>query len=249
MNLDRLTIQVRTARLKYEQQLRQAISEASVLLAEAMGITNDEVITSAGKPTDEYLTPEQRVIEHIKNVVEINQRNISLAAARAIATKKADAWYANNKARLVTQAERAGAEAVRIINGFVNTHQISKITKDSRAAYSISRSIESVGAGGQSSVNTNGSASGAKPRTALDDEGFKEMILEEGNATAMYVWEHGSPKIPFPPHEELDGVSWTADDELEVLANPNDIPRPLTYFPGDHDGCTCRYDVEFIRAS
>ncbi len=131
----------------------------------------------------------------------------------------------------------------------VQNRQITKIAADGREAYSLARSVESVGAGGQPSVSITGSASGARPITLMDDAEFRAMILDEGSAEPVYRWEHGSPPMPFAPHEELDGTTWTAEDELEVLDNPNDFPHSVSYFPGDHDGCTCRYDVEFTRTT
>lgn len=220
------------------------------MLAEAAGIVEPDVVTAAGTPMDDsHLSPVERVAFNISRVVRRGQKAVSLAAARGLATKRANDWYARHEARLVAQADRAGAEAARTISGWVQAKQVTKIAADGRDAYSIARSIESVGAGGPASANTSGGVTGSKPWSVMDDSEFRAMILEEGSAEPLYVWEHGSPPQPFAPHEELDGITWTAENELEVLDNPNDFPHAASYFPGDHDGCTCRYDVEFTRIS
>lgn len=239
---------LRKARLKYEAELRAAVQEGSILLAESEGIVEPDAITAAGVPGDEsHLTPVERVAANISRVVRRGQKAVSLAAARGIATTRAQEWYERHVDRLDQQATRAGQEGARTILGWVKGKQITKISKDGRDAYSLARSVESVGAGGQPSVSANGQPTGAAPRTVMDDDEFRAMILDEGAAEPRYQWEHGTPPKPFGPHEELDGVTWTAEDELEVLANPNDFPRAASYFPGDHDGCTCRYDIEFVR--
>lgn len=250
MNLEVLNVELRRARLRYEAELRGAVESGSTLLAEAAGITEADVTTAAGTPIDEsHLSPIERVAMNISRVVRRGQKAVSLAAARGLATQRAQDWYERHEARLAAQADRAGAEGARIVQGWVQQKQITKIAADGREAWSIARSVESVGAGGPSSVNPSGRTTGAKPWTVMDDTEFRAMILEEGSASPLYRWEHGSPAIPFQPHVELDGITWTAENELEVLDNPNDFPRPLSYFPGDHDGCTCRYDVEFVRTS
>lgn len=240
---------MRRARSRYEAELRVGVEQASVLLAEAAGIVDiDDVTTAAADPQDtSHLSPIQRVAFNISRIVRRGQRAVSLAAARGLATKRAQEWYALHEARLDAQADRAGADAARIINGWVSAKQITKVARDGRDAYSIARSIESVGAGGPASVTPAGGITGAKPWSVMDDADFRAMILDEGSAEPLYRWEHGTPAQPFAPHEELDGITWTAENELEVLNNPNDFPRSVSYFPGDHDGCTCRYDVEFTR--
>lgn len=248
MNLASFNKALRKARLEYEAELRAAVEEASTMLAEAAGIVDPDAVAAAGLPLDDsHLSPRERVAFNISRIVRRGQKAVSLAAARGLATKRAEDWYARHEARLTQQAERAGAEAARTIEGWVKAKQITKVVKDGRDAYGLARSVESVGAGGPASVTTNGTVSGAKPWSVMDDTEFQAMILEEGSAEPLYQWEHGAPAVPFGPHEDLDGVTWTAENELEALDNPNSFPNAASYFPGDHDGCTCRYDVEFTR--
>lgn len=248
-NLPKMNRLMRKARLTYERELRSAVQSASVELAAYYGVSEgDDVTVAAGTPIDDsHLSPPERVASNISRIVRRGQKAVSLAAARGLATERAKDWYARHEARLAVQADRAGKEAARTISGWVQNKRITKIGKDGRDAYSIARSVESVGAGGPASVSPSGGITGAKPWAVMDDTDFRAMILDEGSAEPLYVWEHGSPPQPFAPHEELDGITWSAENELEVLDNPNDFPRSASYFPGDHDGCTCRYDVEFTR--
>lgn len=245
-DIDVLNAELRRARERYERELRAVVEESSEILAAAAGIVEPDVITAAADP-DDFMDPVQRVAFNISRIVRRGQKAVSLAAARGLATIRAQEWYERHEARLAQQASRAGADGARVIQGWVQSKRITKIAKDGREAYSIGRSIESVGAGGPASVNSNGSISGSKPLTVMDDADFRAMILEEGSAAPLYRWEHGTPAVPFTPHEELEGVTWTAENELDVLDNPSDFPPSASYFPGDHDGCTCRYDVEFTR--
>jgi hypothetical protein len=53
-----------------------------------------------------------------------------------------------------------------------------------------------------------------------------------------WVWVHGDPDRPFEPHEALDGTEFDGFDD-ETLANNEPWPDFTSFFPGDHDGCTC----------
>lgn len=78
---------------------------------------------------------------------------------------------------------------------------------------------------------TGGLLSGERMRSMLSEIAAAKF----GNG---YVWMHGAPERPFPPHEALDGVeftSWTDD----VLANDEGWPDVSHFRPDDHEGCTC----------
>lgn len=249
-DLDLLNAELRAARKRYERELRSVVEDSSVTLAAAAGIVDTDATTAAAEqePTDDgFLSPIERVAYNISRIVRRGQEAVALAAARGLATTRAIEWYDRHKARLDQQATRAGYDAARIIQGWVQAKQIVKIGADGRDAYSIARSAESVGAGGPSSLHTDGTVTGAKPWSVMDDTEFRAMIMDEGSAAPLYRWEHGMAPNPFTPHVQLDGVTWSMENELEVLANPSDFPRAASYFPGDHNGCTCRYDVEFVR--
>jgi hypothetical protein len=67
-----------------------------------------------------------------------------------------------------------------------------------------------------------------------------------GLDVAGYTWQHGFTSNPFGPHEDLDGVefsSWTD----EVLANDGDFPDVAFFMPGDHDGCSCDFYVNWAN--
>jgi hypothetical protein len=59
-----------------------------------------------------------------------------------------------------------------------------------------------------------------------------------------YTWIHGVTPNPFEPHEDLNGVefaNWTD----EVLANQGEWPDVDFFAPGDHDGCTCDFEINW----
>lgn len=53
-----------------------------------------------------------------------------------------------------------------------------------------------------------------------------------------WVWNHGMPTTPYPPHQVLDGAEF-ADWGAQTMANSSAWPPFSGYFPGDHAGCTC----------
>lgn len=58
------------------------------------------------------------------------------------------------------------------------------------------------------------------------------------------TWVHGDPDRAFPPHEDLDGLSWV-DTQPDELANTEDWPDTDVYEPGDHEGCTCLIETDY----
>jgi hypothetical protein len=72
----------------------------------------------------------------------------------------------------------------------------------------------------------------------------QDALAQGGLEVASYTWQHGFTPNPFQPHEDLDGVefgSWTD----EVLQNDGDFPDVDYFMPGDHDGCSCDYFVNW----
>lgn len=236
-NLKKMNKSLRKARLNFERQLRDIVMESA-----SEFVRDEDVITAAA---DDYPDPIDRVAAKLTAAIKAGQKDLSLAAARALSTKRAKKWYARHEARLNTQAERAGQSGARLVKGYLTTRQVTSIP--GRDAYGLARSVESEAAGGQASMHPNGDPTQARPLTIMEDDDFVTMIDEEGSAQAVYSWEHGSPPNPFGPHADLDGETWTSDDEREVLDNPDEYPPSAIYHPGDHDGCTCRYDIEFER--
>jgi len=106
-------------------------------------------------------------------------------------------------------------------------------------------------AGGQPSSTSPGVTFGdddpttQTPMTGLTNGPIVSDTLGEGGLEiSSYTWIHGTTANPFPPHEDLDGIEfgdWTDD----VLANDGEFPPRDYYMPGDHDGCTCDFQVNW----
>lgn len=68
---------------------------------------------------------------------------------------------------------------------------------------------------------------------------FTTRLVREGQGELEgWRWQVGSPRVPFPPHQDLDGV------EFSTLQSPDlvnlDVGWLGTFFaPGDHPGCQC----------
>ncbi len=62
-----------------------------------------------------------------------------------------------------------------------------------------------------------------------------------GAATTAYVWTAGTSDRPFEPHQELDGLLVSGEDDPALLSSewPAEGGPML---PGDHDGCSCSLD-------
>lgn len=74
-----------------------------------------------------------------------------------------------------------------------------------------------------------------------------EFYDQLGISADGYVWVYGdAPRKEFPPHNDLDGVSF-ADFEDDVLANPGDWPDVDYLRPGDHGGCACDLSVSYTQ--
>lgn len=87
-----------------------------------------------------------------------------------------------------------------------------------------------------------------------------ERALERGRAperieapaepepTTLYVWRwgfYGDPTTPFEPHQDLGASEFTTTDPTgdPALSNPLPWPDGALYQPGDHDGCTCEWEI------
>jgi hypothetical protein len=71
-----------------------------------------------------------------------------------------------------------------------------------------------------------------------------ETIGNEGMGIESYTWIHGFTPNPFEPHVDLDGVefaNWTD----EALLNNDEWPDVDYFIPGDHDGCSCDFAVNW----
>jgi hypothetical protein len=87
-------------------------------------------------------------------------------------------------------------------------------------------------------IPTPGLTTGPAVSSALQDGGL---------GIESYTWVHGFTPSPFEPHLALDGVefsSWTD----EVLLNDDEFPDRDYFMPGDHDGCSCDFHVNWSDA-
>lgn len=68
------------------------------------------------------------------------------------------------------------------------------------------------------------------------------IFQASGIVTNGWVWEHGDPSQPFPPHEALDGVEFdTWDDPVLIPSGEADWLDGDYMRPGDHAGCQCGF--------
>ena len=246
-DLPALNLALSRARYRFEGDLRDAVMDLAEEFVGEDGTLQFGADLTAGQfaANPDSPNPIERVAARLAAVIRKGFEGMALASARGLATKRAQQWYELHESRIDTAAERAGYSGAALILGWLSSKRATSIP--GRAAYGIARSIESIAAGGPPSMANNGEPTEGRPKVLLEDADFLRLIEEEGRARPVYEWEHGTPPQPFAPHVALDGVSWTGDEERVVLANPADFPPSAIYHPGDHDGCTCRYDVNFER--
>lgn len=236
-NLKLLNRELRKARMRFERELRDVVMEAAKEFVEE----TPAVVTAAADPKSP--DPVERVAANIFKVIRRGYQGMALAAARGLATKRANEWYERHADRIEFNATRASESGSRLIRDWLLNRSATSVP--GRDAYGLARSIESEAAGGQAAIHADGTPTQARPLAIIEDDDFLRLMEDGGVGRPVYAWEHGSPPQPFAPHADLDGTTWTSDEELTVLDNPDDFPNSAIYHPGDHDGCTCRYDIEF----
>lgn len=72
--------------------------------------------------------------------------------------------------------------------------------------------------------------------------------LDEPTGQPVYVWRwgfYGEPTSAFEPHQDLGAVDFATTDPLgdPALVNDASWPEAAFYQPGDHDGCTCEWEI------
>lgn len=85
----------------------------------------------------------------------------------------------------------------------------------------------------------------------ITDQGVRVGIITDGSPVVeRIVWRWNDSERPFDPHLDLDGSEATADTIGTVWAkSPEEFPYNTTYwFPGDHHGCKCSWDSDFVSA-
>lgn len=78
------------------------------------------------------------------------------------------------------------------------------------------------------------------------DESVETQVASTVELKVVWTWVHGfygEPKTAFEPHERLgdEGFSTTDPEGDDRLTNDLSWPDTDTFFPGDHDGCTCSW--------
>lgn len=71
------------------------------------------------------------------------------------------------------------------------------------------------------------------------------LLTGSGAITDSYTWQHGVAKDPFDPHLALDNVTFTSFTD-PALANDGSFPQNQFFMPGDHQGCSCDFSVNWI---
>lgn len=217
--------------------MRQEILSALVDAAQEF---EDEALTAAS--VEDPLT---KLTKLIRAAILQQKSEMGLAAARAIATKRAAEWYERHTPEIEKRATRASKHAAAVLKRTVKDG-----TYELGVARDIMRSAESLAAGGSENVKANGDVNNLRPTITQEDKDFLSLLNGEvDKLVPTYSWVHGDTAKPFPPHEELDGETWVLEDEREVLANSETFPPSTTFYPGDHSGCTCEYDVAYEVAS
>ena len=75
-----------------------------------------------------------------------------------------------------------------------------------------------------------------------------EVLAADQELGPQYVWRwgfYGDPTTPFEPHQDLGVSEFTTTDPTgdPALANPGPWPDGDLFQPGDHDGCTCEWEI------
>lgn len=106
-------------------------------------------------------------------------------------------------------------------------------------------------AGGAGGTTTEGGAilnavTSAPAGGVATGETVAQYLAKLHISASAWVWQSGEPSRPFPPHQALDGVEFTAWTQPE-LANVSGWPAWGHYFPGDHKGCCCLAEPVLVR--
>ena len=74
---------------------------------------------------------------------------------------------------------------------------------------------------------------------------ISDYLSSMGASPQGYTWEWGGSDHPFEPHEDLDGEEFDSWDSAK-LDNTGDWPPTDSFFPGDHDGCSCQATPNWV---
>ncbi len=248
--LDKINPAMKKARTRLDRELQRDIT-ALLNQLQSEAVTEDAKASVGGRGSTTMALgdsdPVQRIVTNISSRVLKAYEEMSLGAARGLATKQAKEWYERTLSAHTAQADKAAEHALKVAKGYINA-TASGTAIPAGLARAISLSTESVASGQKPSMGAEGQPNGTRPGIISEDQDWANLLNDEidGDVQVQYTWVHGGAADPFPPHEELDDTEWFVADELEVLANNDDFPDSAVYHPGDHIGCTCEYDADMV---
>lgn len=111
--------------------------------------------------------------------------------------------------------------------------------------------LTSVMNGGTAQYSDDFTRLASRPADFGSDEIVKQTTIDAGDEyVTQYEWTRGDPANPFEPHVELDGETWTDFAAATFLDNAHLGLNPAgVWFPGDHVGCQCEYEITLIPLS
>jgi len=125
-------------------------------------------------------------------------------------------------------------------------------SKPARVTDATIRTLTTTANGG--STQDAGSANNtSRPTHAGEDPVMSDILGDAvGRYATQYTWVYGDPgtrQHPYPEHEELAGRSWFAWEEFDALdtGGSNDVVDGSVFYPGDHPGCQCEYQIDFVQ--
>jgi hypothetical protein len=149
------------------------------------------------------------------------------------------------EATIDQRAQLAASVAVRQVNDGVQ--QAVNRGRDFTVNQALPGQLISISHGSPDITNERAGVSD-RPFDAGTDPMIQQPINEAGiTYQTRYTWVHGNPENPYEPHESLDGESWSGPEQERAVTTGN-TPFSATgqFYPGDHKGCTCEYDIEFV---
>lgn len=144
------------------------------------------------------------------------------------------------------RAQAVTREAERAAEGL--TQRSFRTGKAARVPENIVRAMTSTAHGGAAPTQAAGNTQ--RPTHAGQDPALQDALTHTVGAYATrYQWVVGHPQKPYPPHQRLAGLSWFSWQEFDKLdvTDAKDMWLPgSVYYPGDHNGCQCSYDIDFV---
>lgn len=107
---------------------------------------------------------------------------------------------------------------------------------------------------GDQTLGTDGKPADGRPLQAVAAGALNLAFgAQLGLQVGLWMWVHGTPEHPFPPHEDLDGAIFDDGDPSDTRRdNTTDVwTGSGVFFPGDHEGCSCiaEYLVDYPQSS